>query len=146
MKEKQNTETAVPEEATENISLITRLGLALSLDEQADTFTEVSQRILELTTGLTGDPSGYSSKKAFREDFKELRELSLAFKKALDRFRNNGLMMEHKDIMLDSIKPGNRPSLEALEEKHQKILVQMAKAKKAAGKDLSDDEAALLED
>ena len=110
----------------------------------AEALAEAAQRLRELVAGVFGDPSGYSSKKAFLADFSEIRDLSLATKRLMNAFRNNGIL-EQKDVMLDQIQPGNKPSIEKYDMEIEILMTKRAKRKADLGEPLTDDEQALLD-
>lgn len=109
----------------------------------ASVIADASQRLVELTAGLFGDPAGYSTKAALKKDFAELREITLHLRRLLNRFRNEGLI-EQKDDMLDRVLPGNKPSLESMEAQMQEMARRIAMRKKLEGKELNEAEEALL--
>ena len=110
----------------------------------AEALAEAAQRLRELVAGVFGDPSNYPSKKAFLADFSEIRDLSLAAKRLMSAFRNNGIL-EQKDIMLDQIQPGNKPSVEKYDMEIEILMTKRAKRKAELGEELTADEQALLD-
>jgi len=91
---------------------------------------------------MTGDPKDYNTKKDFRNDFSEYRQLILDTRRLFAKLRE--AILDVRDDMLDAIEGGNKPSMESLDKQLAELLKRRAKLKKSQGLDLTPEEEEVL--